>query len=517
MDRVKALLLSIWKAIIRIFAFFSKDIRRILHQPRLVFSLILGPFLILLIFGIGYRQDPRTLRTLFVVPESSKIEATIERFGQSIGDRITYEGIVREADEADRRLRQREVDLVVVAPLDPLEQWQNDEQSTISFYHYEIDPFEQAYIQVVGQRYTEEVNEQVLLTAVEQSQSQVQGWQTGIDEARDRLDEIEEATAAGNEERAKASAEEVRAWLDVFAVGVGTSTAIVRGMEEAGGQPGASSALEQELEEVNTQVDKLIETIDNEPTAVSETVNTVSDVDQSLARLDEMLLAFENRNPEVLVSPFQSETLSVTRVQVEGMHFYVPAVIALLLQHLAITLSGLSIIREKLGGAMELIRAAPSTGLEMLIGKYGGYFVLIGVLAVILTGLIVWILRMPQLGTWANYALVITALILASLGIGFNISLSARSDSQAIQYSMLTLLAAIFFSGFFLPLYRLAPAVRVVSWMLPATYATVMLKNVMLRGQSPEYLLLLVLFGFALVLFVLAWFRVRRQMARVRE
>lgn len=92
--------------------------------------------------------------------------------------------------------------------------------------------------------------------------------------------------------------------------------------------------------------------------------------------------------------------------------------------------------------------------------------------------------------------------------------MSARSNSQAIQYGMLTLLAAIFFSGFFLPLYRLASSVRIVSWLLPATYGTVMLQDVMLRGQPPQGLLLPALFFFGIVLFLAAWFRLARQMKR---
>ena len=34
---------------------------------RLILTLVLGPFLILLLFGIGYRNQARDLRTLFVV------------------------------------------------------------------------------------------------------------------------------------------------------------------------------------------------------------------------------------------------------------------------------------------------------------------------------------------------------------------------------------------------------------------------------------------------------------------
>jgi ABC-2 type transport system permease protein len=208
--------------------------------------------------------------------------------------------------------------------------------------------------------------------------------------------------------------------------------------------------------------------------------------------------------------------LSITEASLEPMHFYVPAVIALLLQHLAITLAGLSITREKIGGAMELFRASPATAFETLFGKYTSYLLIIGILAAVLTALIIFLLRVPQLGSWGHYVLVLLALLLASLGIGFHISLSARSDSQAIQYGMLTLLAAIFFSGFFLPLYRLASGVRVVSWLLPATYGTVLLQDVMLRGEIPPLLLLFALYGFAIILLLTAWFRLSRQMAAQR-
>ncbi|MCA9950429.1 MAG: hypothetical protein KDE48_12340 [Anaerolineales bacterium] len=40
------------------------------------------------------------------------------------------------------------------------------------------------------------------------------------------------------------------------------------------------------------------------------------------------------------------------------------------------------------------------------------------------------------------------------------------TDSQAVQFSMIVLLASIFFSGFFIALHRLVDAVHIVSWRL---------------------------------------------------
>jgi ABC-2 type transport system permease protein len=128
--------------------------------------------------------------------------------------------------------------------------------------------------------------------------------------------------------------------------------------------------------------------------------------------------------------------------------------------------------------------------------------------------LVVFVLRVPMLGDWTNYVIVVFALLCASLGVGFFISLLAKTDSQAIQYAMIVLLSSIFFSGFFLALYRLWEPVQVVSWALPATYGINMLQSVMLRGIPPNIFLLLAFFGYALLFFLLSWRRLHKLMAR---
>lgn len=503
---------GIGQAIIRTFAFITKEIRTIIHQPRLVFSLILGPFLILLLFGLGYQSTPRTLTALFVVPENSPIQETVEGYAQSLGDRIVFAGITHSADEADARLRNREVDLVVVTPADPMADWQNDEQSVLTLYHAEIDPIEETYVQVLGQRYAEAINREVLSLAVDQSQEQAATWDEDVSRAKEMAGSVRAALAAGDELQAQRSAESLGAELDVLTLAVGSGLAIVAGLEQTAGGVDTTQALLAELETLQASANAMNDSASNGAWAEGEA--RVAEVEASLAQVDTLLGEFRALDTAVLVAPFRSEALSITAVDILPMHFYVPGVIALLLQHLAITLAGLSIIREKDRGAMELFRAAPVSAFEMLVGKYSSYLLLIGALGAALTALIVLVLGVPQLGPWGMYALILLALLLASLGVGFHISLAARSDSQAIQYGMLTLLASIFFSGFFLPLYRLAPPVRVVSWFLPATYGTILLQDQMLLGRPPQVLLLAALFGFAAVLFLLAWWRLGRQMVK---
>ena len=511
---LKALIETIWQKFIRTFAFINKETRSIYHQPRLIFTLILGPFLILLIFGIGYRNLPRPLRTLFVVPENSEIAQLVEDYADNLGSRIIYAGITSNADEADTKLREQEVDLVVLTPADPIADWENDEQSTFILFHNEIDPIEEAYIRVIGQQYAEIVNEQVLLGAVENSQAEASEWQDDVNQAKDQASIMRQALESGNVELAKESAEELQQDLNVLTVAVGSGLEMVRQLEAASGTTNnVSESLITELASIQENTDQLLNMSDSE-VAIAEGEATAAEIESSLEEADRLLIEFREIDSNILVSPFRSESVSITEADLEPMHFYVPAVIALLLQHLAITLAGLSIVREKLEGAMELFRAGPVSAFEILTGKYTSYILIISLLAAILTGLIVLVLRVPQIGSWLMYVLIILGLLLASLGIGFHISLSARSSDQAIQYAMITLLAAIFFSGFFLPLYRLASYVQVISWMLPATYGTALLQDVMLRGQFPSIIQLGALYLFGAVLFLLAWWRLQRHMPR---
>jgi ABC-2 type transport system permease protein len=115
-----------------------------------------------------------------------------------------------------------------------------------------------------------------------------------------------------------------------------------------------------------------------------------------------------------------------------------------------------------------------------------------------------------MLGSWWYYALVVGVLLFTSLGIGFVISLLSETSSQAVQLTMIILLASVFFSGFLLRLDLIWQPVRILSWMLPTTYGIVMLQDVFLRGIPPSPLLLAGLAGIGIGLFIIAWLLLRR-------
>jgi ABC-2 type transport system permease protein len=502
------------KFIIRISAFIRKEIFTILRQPRLVFSLILGPFFILLIFGLGYRNVNRTFETLFVVPEDSQIGELVEQYAESMGTNIQFAGVTSNADEADRRLRAQEVDLVVVTPADPYNDVQNNNQAVFSLYHYEIDPFEQIFVDVLGRRYTEAINQQILLTAAEQGKIEAETMQEHIGAVAATAGSVRTALEAGDGLAASTATEQLNEDINLMMAGLGTGMAIFDSVQETteAVDEEAATVLESRLAQMQDSL-AVLQQIDTGQTDFDEEIEAVATIEGALEEIDTVMSEFRRIDAGVLVSPFRSEVLSITNTALEPTHFYVPAVIALLFQHLAVALAGLSIVREEREGTMELFRASPVSALETLVGKYVSYLLLTAVLALILTTLVIFLLQVPMFGNWVNYALVLCTLIFTSLGIGFLISINAQSDSQAIQWAMIMLLASIFFSGLFLPLYRLSIFVHILSWSLPATYGTSLLQSVMLRGQNPNILLVFVLLSIGLVLFLISWWRLRRKMA----
>jgi ABC-2 type transport system permease protein len=72
------------------------------------------------------------------------------------------------------------------------------------------------------------------------------------------------------------------------------------------------------------------------------------------------------------------------------------------------------------------------------------------------------------------------------VGIGFLISSVSRTDSQAIQLTMLVLLLSIFFTGFFLPITGFLWPAWIIALFIPMTHAIEGFQSLMLSGASVD-------------------------------
>ncbi len=187
---------------------------------------------------------------------------------------------------------------------------------------------------------------------------------------------------------------------------------------------------------------------------------------------------------DVLVAPFDADVQNIAPQEPTVAGYFVPAALALVIQHLAVTLAGLSMVRARLFGIVQLWQISPVRLGEILAGHYLSYAILTLVVSAILILLVLWALATPMIGPPLYFWLSIVLLALASLGYGFVISMLAHNEQTAAQAAMLILLASIFLGGLIRPLESMTPAVRAVAYLLPATYELQILHDVMLRGET---------------------------------
>jgi ABC-2 type transport system permease protein len=216
--------------------------------------------------------------------------------------------------------------------------------------------------------------------------------------------------------------------------------------------------------------------------------------------------------PEVIASPTKAVVQNLAAVPPSIVGFYGPAALALVLQHMAVTLVALSIVRERASGAIDRFRSSPMRATEVVAGKVLAFGLLGSFIAAVSTWLLVTLLGVPMLGTVAAVALVIGMLLLASLGLGLLISVVSDSERQAVQLSLLTLLASMFFSGFVLRISEFQPAIQVAAYALPVTHGIAMLQELMLTGTVTQSWQLVALTGIAGLLLVSSWVLLRREL-----
>jgi ABC-2 type transport system permease protein len=506
-------LIRLFRPVIRVSAFVRKEIIEVLRQPRLVLSLVLGPFLILLLFGIGFHNEPRPLRTLFVAQPGSALSLQVQEFATTLGPQLLFMGVTPSELEAQTRLSRGEVDLVVITPPDAYETIRDNRQATFTLLHDELDPFQQDYIRVFGQVYTDEVNRRILLRITEEGQTEAGAIQESLQRGRTSAAAMRQALQQGDAVRARFHQADLDRNMNVVVLGVGATAALLSTVEDTLGDEEADRNEEMlmTLDELRQAIGILGDVQDGQ-TGYQQEVDQLEGIETQIDTLETQLNEFQRIEPAILVSPFATEVRNIAPVNIDVADYFAPSVVILLLQHLAVTIAGLSIVRERQLGTVELFRVAPLTAGETLAGKYLSYLLFGLVLGLILLALLIFGLGVPFLGDWLSLIVILIFLLFASLGIGFVISITARTDSQAVQYAMLILLLPVFFSGFFLNLQMFLPAVRIISWLLPATYGIEMLQNQMLRGQELDLMGLAIVGGIGLVLALISWILMYRLM-----
>ncbi|MDQ6693602.1 MAG: ABC transporter permease [Chloroflexota bacterium] len=195
--------------------------------------------------------------------------------------------------------------------------------------------------------------------------------------------------------------------------------------------------------------------------------------------------------------------------------FFAPMFIAYIGFFLIFLLTSVSFLRERTQGTMERLAASPVTRLELVLGYMLGFGLFALVQAVLLLLFTIYVLQVKYSGNMLSIFVVTVALVLGAVNLGILLSAFAKNELQAIQFIPLVILPQVILSGLLWPVSQMPVALQAIARLMPLTYAIEALTNIMIRGQSlaGSMLPLLVLFGFAAAMLLLAAASVRREVA----
>lgn len=194
--------------------------------------------------------------------------------------------------------------------------------------------------------------------------------------------------------------------------------------------------------------------------------------------------------------------------------FIIPGVIAMIMMIIAALLTSLCIAREWERGTMEQLISTPVKAPELVIGKFIPYFT-IGFIDLIV-GLIMarFLFGVPFRGSYLLLFFLSALFLTGALSQGIMISVVARTQLMASQLaSLTTMIPTVLLSGFIYPIFNMPKFIQAVTYLIPARYYMVILRETFLKGNGinsmwDEAIFLLL---FALLMFGLAIKRFKKK------
>ena len=195
-------------------------------------------------------------------------------------------------------------------------------------------------------------------------------------------------------------------------------------------------------------------------------------------------------------------------------------------------LTGISFLRERIGGTLERLLATPVRRSEIVTGYSAGFGFFATLQVILIMTFALGTLHVSAIGSLPAFSvglgianagspvlafLVSLLLALGAVNLGIFLSTFARTEFQILQFIPIVIVPQALLCGLLWPISSLPDVLQVVAHLLPLTYAIDGLREVLIKGadlsSAALRLDLIVLAGVAVLLAVLASLTIRREVA----
>jgi ABC-2 type transport system permease protein len=211
---------------------------------------------------------------------------------------------------------------------------------------------------------------------------------------------------------------------------------------------------------------------------------------------------------------------------------FAPALVAFFSYFLVFILTGISFLRERIGGTLERLLATPVRRSEIVTGYSAGFGFFATLQVILIMAFALGTVDVPRLGPLPGFSiglgianagspvlafLVSLLLALGAVNLGIFLSTFARTEFQILQFIPIVIVPQALLCGLLWPISALPDLLQTIARLLPLTYAIDGLREVLIKGSDLSSaalrLDLAVLAGFAVLLAVVASLTIRREVA----
>jgi len=170
--------------------------------------------------------------------------------------------------------------------------------------------------------------------------------------------------------------------------------------------------------------------------------------------------------------------------ELKSRDFFLPGIISILISLITVTLTSMSIVKEREVGTIEQLLVSPIEAVELVLGKTVPFAIIGFVDIFIITLIAVFWFGVPFKGSFIFLLLSGFMFILTTLAIGLYISTISKTQQQAMLSTFLFMLPSILLSGFIFPIYSMPETIQVVTFLNPQRYFIEIIRSVFLKGAG---------------------------------
>ncbi|GAB4440264.1 MAG: ABC transporter permease [Anaerolineae bacterium] len=172
----------------------------------------------------------------------------------------------------------------------------------------------------------------------------------------------------------------------------------------------------------------------------------------------------------------------------ESAYFMIPGMIVMVLFVFTILFTATAIVRERELGTIEQLIVTPIRPIELIVAKVLPYVVISFVVVIEVLAMGVLIFGIPINGSLSLLLGLAALFLLTSLGLGILVSSIATTQQEALLMTFATALPTVYLSGFLFPIEAMPPWLQVITYLVPARYAMVIMRGIILKGVGLEIL-----------------------------